>query len=463
MDSCRPEWSTDFKNWILSLIAFSLKSSVAKYNDSWWRQKNGIPTGGSLCVQLANIAVFFVMSKKVYEVPDMMTYIREVRRFIDDGAGFHVGSEEDFRNWLSTVNTEIGPLGLNIDESTLKKNSNYINFLDIQYCFDENGYLQTDLFRKETDSQAFLNFSSSHPKHTFSGNVYSQALRLRRIINSRERLELRLKELAESFEKAGYPKQVIQNIKNKVLNSERDISIKRKVAAEDDGKIIVVSTFEADDNIVSAVKESEDIFKRTQSFRTQNGPLFKYVKKVGPNIRSHINTMKKQALGIKRGEAKMCLASGCKTCRMILKKSEVMVGNRKIKLCEGNCKTYNICYLALCSLCEKPYTGRTVGPLHKRANGHRDCYKEVLKQTTNASSKEIDQDKDLYTLGIHLHHDHGLTDPTAFDKYIKFGILDVVSPADIDVKEYTWMHRLNTFQPVGLNIEYPFGIPFLGQ
>ena len=140
-----------------------------------------------------------------------------------------------------------------------------------------------------------------------------------------------------------------------------------------------------------------------------------------------------------------------------------MVGNQKIKLSEGNWKTYNICSLALSSLCEKPYTGRTVGPLHKRTNGHRDCYKEVLKQTTNTSSKEIDQDKDLYTLGIHLHHDHGLTDPTAFDKYIKFGILDVVSPADIDVKEYTWMHRLNTFQPVGLNIEYPFGTPFLWQ
>ena len=65
---------------------------------------------------------------------------------------------------------------------------------------------------------------------------------------------------------------MIQNIKNKVLNSERDISIKKKVAAEDEGKIIVISTFEVDDNIVSAVKESEEVLKRTQSFRTQNGP-----------------------------------------------------------------------------------------------------------------------------------------------------------------------------------------------
>ena len=140
-----------------------------------------------------------------------------------------------------------------------------------------------------------------------------------------------------------------------------------------------------------------------------------------------------------------------------------MVANWKIKLSEGNYKTYNTCYLAQCSLCEKSYTGRTVNPLHKRVNGHRDCYKEVLKQTAHTSTKEIDKNSDLYTLGLHLHLDHGLTDPEAFDRHLKFGILGVVSPTEIDVKEYTWMHRLNTFQPVGINIEYPFGIPFLGQ
>ena len=73
-----------------------------------------------------------------------------------------------------------------------KTNNEFTNFLDIQFCFDVDGELQTDLYRKETDSQAYLNFRSAHPNHTFSGNVYSQSLRLRRIINSRERLGERL-------------------------------------------------------------------------------------------------------------------------------------------------------------------------------------------------------------------------------------------------------------------------------
>ena len=94
--------------------------------------------------------------------------------------------------------------------------------------FDNEGKLQTDLHIKETDSRSYLNFSSAHPNHTFSGNVYSQSLRLRRIINSDERLSERLKELTKVFREARYPTKMINEITNKVKNSVRDISKKPK-------------------------------------------------------------------------------------------------------------------------------------------------------------------------------------------------------------------------------------------
>ena len=323
--------------------------------------------------------------------------------------------------------------------------------------------LQTDLYRKETDSQAYLNFFSAHPNHTFSGNVYSQSLRLRRIINSREKLELRLAELAEAFKKAGYPENMINNITQKVLNSDRDISLKERQELDVNEKIIVVSTFEADEEIVKTVKESEENFKRTQSFRNQSGPLFKFVKKVGPNLKSNLNQLKKQALGTKRGKASMCGGRGCKTCRLLMRNPTTTVGGKKIKLMEGTCKSRNIIYLAQCQICEKPYTGRTVQQLQKRTKGHRHCYRELLKKIDDDNLQDIDTDSDLWMLGLHLHLDHGLTNPDAFDQHIKFGILDVVNPTEIEKKEYAWMHRINSFQPIGINIEYPFGIPYLGQ
>ena len=123
-----------------------------------------------------------------------------------------------------------------------------------------------------------MNFSSAHPNHTFSGNVYSQCLRLRRIINSNERLFTRLQEIAKSFREAGYPEKMVKSIIEKVRNSERNIGQNDRTKSDENDKMIVVSTYEADDEIVKVVKDSEEIFKRTNSFRSQRGPLFKFVK-----------------------------------------------------------------------------------------------------------------------------------------------------------------------------------------
>ena len=114
----------------------------------------------------------------------------------------------------------------------------------------------------------------------------------------------------------------------------------------------------------------------------------------------------------------------------------------------------------MCMICKKGYTGRTVDALHSRINGHRSHYKEVLRKT--AANEEFDVNSDLYQLGLHLHFEHGFVEPQAFDKNIRFGLLEIVNPNEIDKKEYRWMHKINTFQPHGINVEYPFAIPFLG-
>ena len=334
----------------------------AKYGNAWYKQNNGVPTGGSLCVQIANITVFYAMFKNVYSHAHLMRNVIDIKRFIDDGSGFFCGSEDVFNNWLNEINEGIGVLGLTIDESNFQEPTHYVNFLDINFCFDSDGHLKTDLYIKETDSRSYLNFSSAHPNHTFSGNVYAQSLRLRRIINSQERLKIRLNELADCFKKAGYPKNMVNEITTKVLNSERDISIKQKSVIQNKDQIRVISTYEADRTIVEVIKKSEASFKQTNSFRNHRGPLFDFVKNVGPNIKSQVNDLKHQALGTKNGGLEKCNGPGCKCCRMLLTSTSTVVNKKKIKLAHGSCKTYNICYLGLCNICDKPYTGRTIDP-----------------------------------------------------------------------------------------------------
>ena len=93
---------------------------------------------------------------------------------------------------MNAVNNALRPYGLFIDEYTIKDVDMFVPFLDIQFCFDSSGKLQTDLYVKPTDARSYLNFNSFHPRHIFLGIVYSQCLRIRRIINNNDHRKIRL-------------------------------------------------------------------------------------------------------------------------------------------------------------------------------------------------------------------------------------------------------------------------------
>ena len=138
----RPGWNRAKRKWIIDLVDISLRSSIGKFKDKFYRQKKGVPTGGSLCVQLANITVYYIMKKAVYSNQQLMSNIKVIKRYIDDGAGFYSGSQRSFELWMNAVNEKLQPYGLLIDESTVKEVGEYAPFLDIQFCFDSNGKLQ---------------------------------------------------------------------------------------------------------------------------------------------------------------------------------------------------------------------------------------------------------------------------------------------------------------------------------
>ena len=87
--------------------------------------------------------------------------------------------------------------------------------------------------------------------------MYSQCLRLRRIINSDDRLNFHLAEIREAFLAAEYPAQMVDNIINKVKNTERHLEKKtdKKPLESSPLPIRVVSVFSADSEIVNSVKK----------------------------------------------------------------------------------------------------------------------------------------------------------------------------------------------------------------
>ena len=262
---------------------------------------------------------------------------------------------------------------------------------------------------------------------------------------------------------------MVDNIAANVLTKERILERKNKAAtttveAPTPEPIRVISSFGSDTDLVNVVQKYEPHLKRTMSFHgseTQStsskssskskNKLFQFVKKTGSTLRSRLVTSKQLALGSKHGKTEPCLKKNCKCCGMILTKDSISVNGKRVKSAPGNCKTYNIVYLVQCSICKKNYVGRTVNSLHKRMDGHRSKFYEII------DGRAVDITSDEYSLGVHLI-DHGLGKHTDFNENFNTFILENCSPSQLEVKENKYIHLLRSLRPLGLNTINPFGL-----
>ena len=241
----------------------------------------------------------------------MMENIQTVKQFIDDGSGTFRGTSRMFSDWITKVNSLISPYGLNINEYPILDPSQYVSFFDIMFCFDSEGQLQTDLYVKETDARSYLFFGSSHANRVFAGIVYSQCLRLRRIINNQERLNKQLNILKVCFVDCNYPKTMVENIMSKVKASERIIKRKEPTNTKTSPDTIrVISTFNSDKQIFDVTESHSSSLSLTKSFENSNTdqtpsptlasskkPVFKYVKQTGSSPRNKLVRTKDLAVG----------------------------------------------------------------------------------------------------------------------------------------------------------------------
>ena len=365
-----------------------------------------------------------------------------------------------------------------IDEHTIKNPGQYISFLDIMFCFDSEGQLQTDLYMKETDARSYHFYGSSYANHVFAGIVYSQCLRLRRIINNQERLNKQLEILKECFLNCNYPKKMVDNITSKIKSFDRILKRKKQTnVSTSPDTIRVVSTFNSDKQLVDVTESHSSSLSLTQSFSSLNTDqkpsstspnskksVFNYVKRRGSSLRNELVRTKELAIG-GYGNTEPCNKPKCKLCEMICDRPELSVNGVRISPSRGNCMTYNIVYLFICTLCDKPYVGRTVNPLNIRANQHRSAFYRALSAHKNGklvnSDLELDNESDdIYSIDMHIVIDHNLSEKGDFDKFFIVLILSSnSSPSSLEVKEHKFIDRLNSLRPSGINRANPFSIP----
>ena len=139
---------------------------------------------------------------------------------------------------------------------------------------------------------------------------------------------------------------------------------------------------------------------------------------------------------------------------MISDKESYEHNRQTVKTSCGTCSSYNIIYLVTCSICNKPYIGRTTRQLKTRIGEHRRSFYKILQ------GQNYDLDSDEFALGAHLFH-HGFRVKSDFSNIFKVSILNRCSPKNLDVSEHRYIHLLNSLVPEGINLSNPFSIPIL--
>ena len=411
-----------------------------------------------------NIALFFVLKSLVYDPVVRPEELKNLDRFVDDisGQGMWRGSMIGFEEWVGSLRSKmVDNYGLDITYE-VKPITEFTQFLDIQYKF-VGGRLTTDLFRKPTDANRYLEFSSFHPRHTFRSIVFSQALRYRRIINDDVLLDERLAELQLFFERSSYPTDMVREVISDVRSIPRTLQYKAKDQGPPSFTPWIVTFGAGYEETKEKAKEASNIISNSRTWSSENPeriPKLQVVTRRAPNLKDTLFKRKKLALGSESRTTDPCTKPGekkkgrpCQTCHLVSGNSMVSNNGHSVRTQGGNCKTRNIVYGATCKLCtvNNVYVGKTVTSLSQRVNGHRSKYYEILEASSKGNVESHRDFDDENVLGAHLFSVHNLRERSDFNESFHFDILCSTSPDNIRKSEQFYINKLKTLYPFGLN------------
>ncbi|CAN9493189.1 unnamed protein product [Ophioblennius macclurei] len=139
-------------------------------------------------------------------------------RYLDDIFGIWSDTVETFQDFLNTLNNHHPNIKIKHNIQPQE-----VEFLDttvfFHNCTQETKQLATKVFFKETDRHTLLHKNSYHPKHTFRGIIKSQIIRFQRICTYREHVDEAAGILFRALKPRGYSSRFLRRIKMEVLRS----------------------------------------------------------------------------------------------------------------------------------------------------------------------------------------------------------------------------------------------------
>ena len=173
----------------------------------------------------------------VYNNNPFSTLIRCWFRFIDDVFCIFTGSSDELQEFKSYINSRMPTI-----KFTLEQSQESISFLDV--VVKKTDQLETRVYRKETDRNSFLDFSSYHPPGLKKGLPYSQMVRIKRICSSENTFEEQATDLCSRFTAKGYKKEILSNALQRARDLDRNTLLTPKPSKSRlSNRIVCATTF----------------------------------------------------------------------------------------------------------------------------------------------------------------------------------------------------------------------------
>lgn len=390
-----PRFSEEF---ISESIQFILENNTFYFNSEYYLQIKGTAMGTKMAPTYANLVLAYLeemMYQKLLENKgeEYSNFIKNnFLRYLDDCFIIWPNNKYEIDEFTKILNN-------------MHKNFNFIKetsatnipFLDIEIQLESN-IITTDIYYKATDTHQFLPFNSCHPHHTKTSIPYSQARRICTIVDNKDKLQNRLKEMKHFFLARGYPIQLVDDSIKKALAIPQHILRQKKDKQNKDVLPFVHTHNPNNPNVIPIVRSTLDILKYDERMRkVLQTSTFIASKRQAPNLgtlltHARFSNTDNQNINKNNGSFK-CHDKKCCNCEYINETNKLHItstGRTFYIKHHLTCKSANVLYVITCCGCKEQYVGMTGNTLAKRFNVHRQHIREPVYRKLGVS-KHLDE------------------------------------------------------------------------
>ena len=428
---------------IIKFLSLILNLNNFTFNDQNFLQIKGCSMGSKCSSTYADLFMGKFEEREIF--PRIQGQHLCYYRFRDDIFMIWIGGEESLKKFLDEINKVHDSIKFEAKYSREK-----IDFLDTTVNITKEKTLETTLYRKPTDRNAYLHYNSYHPLQQKNNIPYGQYLRAKKICSNTTEANNAILAVREKFQKRGYPTKVLdeQLRKSETITREELLTEKTKKAGS---KIPFTVTFNktlpdirqtidknwhlllTNPDIAQTFPEKPTLaFRRNQNLKDLIGET---------HLSRNRKITKKRK---KKGSCSACLTHANNLCCGQIVSTKTFKSMHTGEVFEIyhilNCRSRNVIYLGYCNICpNSQYVGKSEPPSNLRMNTHRY---DVNSPTGGAFDK------------------HFAKPGHSFNKNARFILIEQVNSKTaskmemrtlLESREDFWMERLKTVTPNGFN------------